>query len=119
MTDERRGAMILGAILIVAGGAFLVTNVTGFALDAAWPLFVIVPGLVLLVVGLAAPVREGSGLAVAGAITTTTGLVLAFQNATDSWATKLSSSCRFTATKPIGRSWLLTATHRPLSSSAS
>jgi hypothetical protein len=87
MTDERRGAVILGAILIVAGGVFLVTNVTGFALDAAWPLFIIVPGLVLLAASFTVGGEAGGGLAIAGSIVTTVGLILAVQEASGLYAT--------------------------------
>lgn len=87
MTDERRGAVILGAILIVAGGALLVTNLTGFALDAAWPLFIIVPGLVLVGASFAVGGEAGGGLAIAGSIVTTVGLILAVQEATGLYAT--------------------------------
>ena len=87
MTDERRGAMILGAILVVLGGAFLVSNITGFSLDAAWPLFIIVPGLVLLGASFAFGGDAGVGLAIAGSIVTTVGLVLAVQEATGLYAT--------------------------------
>ena len=87
MTDERRGAVILGAILIIAGAAFLVTNVTGFALDAAWPLFIIIPGLVLVAASFAAGGEAGGGLAIAGSIVTTVGLILAVQEATGLYAT--------------------------------
>jgi hypothetical protein len=87
MTDERRGAMILGAILVVLGGAFLVSNITGFSLDAAWPLFIIVPGLVLLGASFAFGGDAGLGLAIAGSIVTTVGLVLAVQEATGLYTT--------------------------------
>ena len=87
MTDERRGAVVLGAILIVVGGVFLFTNVTGFALDAAWPLFIIVPGLVLLAASFAVGGEAGGGLAIAGSIVTTVGLILAVQEATGLYAT--------------------------------
>ena len=87
MTDERRGAIVLGAILIVVGGAFLVTNVTGFSFDAAWPLFVIVPGLALLGASFTTRTEAGVGLAIAGSIVTTVGLVLAAQEATGLYAT--------------------------------
>ena len=87
MNDERRGAVVLGAILIVVGGVFLVTNVTGFSLDAAWPLFIIVPGLVLLAASFAAGGEAGGGLAIAGSIVTTVGLILAVQEATGLYAT--------------------------------
>ena len=52
-----------------------------------WPLFVIVPGILLMGASLVVGRPEGSGLAVAGAITTVVGLVLAVQNATGLWAT--------------------------------
>ena len=87
MTDERRGAVILGAILIVAGGVFLVTNLTGFTLDAAWPLFVIVPGLVLVGASFTVRGEAGGGLAIAGSIVTTVGLILAVQEASGLYAT--------------------------------
>ena len=89
MTDERRGAVVLGALLIVLGGVFLVTNLTGFSFDAAWPLFIIVPGLVLLGASFAVGGEAGGGLAIAGSIVTTVGLILAVQEATGlyaSWA---------------------------------
>lgn len=84
----RRGSVVLGIVLIVVGALFFVDRVTD--LDIArfgWPLFVIVPGILLLVAGLTMPGNEGSGLAVAGSITTIVGLILAVQNATDLWAT--------------------------------
>jgi hypothetical protein len=87
MTDERRSALVLGAILIVVGGAFLLGNVTGFSLDAAWPLFIIIPGLVLFGASFAADGDAGVGLAIAGSIVTTVGLVLAVQEATGLYAT--------------------------------
>src|SRR5262245_12297984 len=87
MNDERRGAIVLGAILIIVGGVFLVTNVTGFAIGAAWPLFIIVPGLVLLAAAFAAGGEAGGGLAIAGSIVTTVGLIMAVQEATGLYAT--------------------------------
>jgi len=87
MNDERRGAAILGAILILVGAAFLVSNATGFELDAAWPLFVIVPGLVLLGASFAVGGEGGGGMAIAGSIVTTVGLILAVQEATGLYAT--------------------------------
>jgi hypothetical protein len=87
VTDERRGALILGAILIVVGGAFLLSNVTGFPLDSAWPLFIIIPGLVLFGASFAAGGDAGVGRAIAGSIVTTVGLVLAVQEATGLYTT--------------------------------
>ena len=86
--DARRTSVVIGIVLIGLGALFLLER--ALDLDLArfgWPLFVIVPGLVLFAAGLSAGGREGSGLAVAGGIVTTVGLVLAVQNATDLWAT--------------------------------
>jgi hypothetical protein len=86
--SQGRGGVVVGLVLIGLGALFLLERVTRIDLAAAgWPLFVIVPGVVLLGWGVAAPGREGSGLAVAGGITTVVGLILAVQNATDLWAT--------------------------------
>lgn len=84
----RRGSVVLGIALIVVGALFFIDRVTN--LDIArfgWPLFVIVPGALLLVVGLSMPGNEGSGLTVAGSITTIVGVILAVQNTTGLWAT--------------------------------
>ena len=83
-----RGGLVVGAVLIVLGALFLAERAIGFDLGRfGWPLFVIVPGVLLLGASLVVDDREGAGLAVAGAITTVVGLVLAFQNATGLWAT--------------------------------
>jgi hypothetical protein len=88
VSSPNRGALILGGVLILLGLFFLAERFLDIDLGRyGWPLFVIVPGLILLVVGLTGPVPEGAGLTVAGTITTVTGLVLAFQNATGLWAT--------------------------------
>jgi hypothetical protein len=89
MNDERRGAVILGAILIIVGGVFLVSNATGFELEAAWPLFIIVPGLVLVAAAFMIGGEPGVGFAIAGSIVTTVGVILAVQEATglyETWA---------------------------------
>jgi len=82
-----QGGLALGVLLIVVGGLFL----AGEQLNAdwsryGWPIFVIVPGLVLLVLGLAIPNEAGLGLAIPGGIIATVGLILAFQDATDTYA---------------------------------
>jgi hypothetical protein len=82
------GALIFGLLLILAGAAFLVSNLTGFDIGRyGWPIFVIVPGLFLLILGLLIPSEAGLGAAIPGGIITTVGLVLAFQDATDAYAT--------------------------------
>ena len=87
-SQANRPGIIVGAILIVVGLLFLAERL--FDIDLGhygWPLFVILPGVLLFLASLVAPPREGVGLAVAGAITSVVGLILAFQNATDLWAT--------------------------------
>jgi len=84
---ERRGsgsAAALGAILIVGGLLFLGADYLNLDVGRyGWPLYVIGPGLGLLVLGLTQ--RHGSGLAIGGSVITMIGLVLLYQNATDRW----------------------------------
>jgi hypothetical protein len=91
---ERRantGTVLLGVLLVVVGLLYLAGRYLpppAVEVDVGhygWPLFVIVPGLVLLGFGLV--VRDLSGLCVPGAIVTITGLVLAAQNTFDLFAT--------------------------------
>jgi hypothetical protein len=82
-----RGALAFGLILIVLGAIFLASET--FNLDLSrygWPMFVIVPGLVLLALGLVIPNEAGLGLAIPGSIVTATGLVLLFQDTTGAYA---------------------------------
>jgi hypothetical protein len=78
----------LGGLLVLLGLLVL----AGQALDlevgrVAWPLFVIVPGLALLGLGLASAGRGGELLATVGGLVTTAGVVLAVQNASDRFDT--------------------------------
>jgi hypothetical protein len=74
----------LGIVLVVLGLFALLVAVSGLDLTQyGWPLFVIVPGLTLLVVGF---VGVGPGASIPGGIVTTLGLLLAYQNATGDWA---------------------------------
>jgi hypothetical protein len=83
-----RGPLALGLVLMLVGAAFLLTEQLHFDwARQGWPVFIIVPGLVLLIVGLAIPNDAGLGAAIPGAIVTTVGLVLASQEATDSYET--------------------------------
>jgi hypothetical protein len=85
--DGERGKLAVGVLLIALGAMFLAGE--QFKLDVAhygWPVFVIVPGVILLVAGLAIPHEAGLGLAIPGGIVTTVGLILAFQQVTDAWA---------------------------------
>ena len=74
----------LGVVLVVVGIFALGVVVLGVDLTQyGWPLFVIVPGLTLLVVGF---VGGGAGASVPGGIVTKLGLVLAYQSSTGDWA---------------------------------
>lgn len=82
------GEAALGGLLVLLGLVVLL----GQALDlevgrVAWPVFVIVPGLGLLGLGLASAGRLGEVLAMAGGVVTMAGVVLAVQNATDRFET--------------------------------
>jgi len=71
-------------VLVVVGIFALGVVVLGVDLTQyGWPLFVIVPGLTLLVVGF---VGGGAGASVPGGIVTMLGLVLAYQSSTGDWA---------------------------------
>jgi hypothetical protein len=83
-----QGAALLGAALIVLGLIFFAGQQLNLDIGAAaWPFYVIAPGLALVTLGLTQ--RRGSGLTIAGSVVTMVGLVLLYQNATDrfeSWA---------------------------------
>ncbi len=80
----RRGAGVaVGVVLVVVGLFYLLVQL--FAIDLSsfgWPLYIIIPGLTLLVVGF---FSLGTGAAIPGGILTMVGLVLAYQNSTGNW----------------------------------
>jgi hypothetical protein len=110
--DSRRrwrgGETTLGGLLLLLGIVVLLGQ--AFEVDlgrVGWPFFVIVPGLGLLEMGLAAAGRLGEVLATAGGVVTMVGLVLLVQNASDrfdTWA--YAWTLAFLAGAGIGR-WLL------------
>jgi hypothetical protein len=110
--DARRrwpgGEAALGGLLVVLGILVLLGQALDLELgEVAWPLFVVVPGLGLLGLGLAAAGRLGEVLATAGGVVTMVGLVLLVQNATDrfdTWA--YAWTLVFLVGPGIGR-WLL------------
>jgi hypothetical protein len=87
-----RAPTVVGGVLLIGVGVLLLA-VNSFGLQLpfdfgriGWPVFVIAPGVVLLIVGLVASGEPGVGLAVAGGIVTTVGSILAYQSATDHWS---------------------------------
>lgn len=79
MITQRR----TGTVLVALGILFLIGRIVG---GFGWPLFVMAPGLVLLLVALMGP-RSAAGLAVPGSIVTMVGLVLFAQDATGRFET--------------------------------
>jgi hypothetical protein len=82
---RRRGgsSTALGIVLVVVGLFALGVVVFGIDLTSyGWPLFVIIPGLTLLVLGF---VGLGPGASIPGGILTMLGLVLAYQSASGDW----------------------------------
>jgi hypothetical protein len=81
---------VIGLILVALGLLFLADR--ALALDLGrlgWPLFIIGPGLLLLVAGLLTGGGTGMGMTVPGSVVTTVGLILLYQDRTDhyeSWA---------------------------------
>jgi hypothetical protein len=73
----------LGIVLVVVGLFALLIVLSGVDLTQnGWPLFIIIPGLTLLVVGF---VSFGGVATVPGGIVTMLGLVLAYSNSTGDW----------------------------------
>jgi hypothetical protein len=85
--EEHRGSggvAALGALLVVLGLIFLAGGYLNFDFGRyGWPLYVIGPGLALVVLGLTQ--RNGSGLTIAGSVITMVGLVLGYQNVAGHW----------------------------------
>ncbi len=84
-------AVLLGTVLILTGLGYIAFEIIPryfLEIDLAhygWPIFVIVPGIVLIGVGGTA--HEMGGLCVPGAVVTMAGLVLFVQNIFDLFAT--------------------------------
>lgn len=88
---SRVSAVVVGLLLIAVGVVFLAVQSLGWQLPfdlgrVGWPLFIVAPGAVLLVVGLTLPAEPGVGLSIAGGIVTTVGLLLAYQSVYDHYA---------------------------------
>jgi hypothetical protein len=83
-------ARMFGLLLVAVGIFFLLEEVFGLHLSsAAWPFCIIAPSVVLLIGAISIEGSFGEPLAILGGIITGTGLLLGYQDATDtydSWA---------------------------------
>jgi hypothetical protein len=78
-------SVALGIVLVVVGLFALLVSFAGVDLTQyGWPLFVIIPGLTLLIVGF---LGVGQGASIPGGVVTVLGLLLAYQSSTGDWAT--------------------------------
>jgi len=90
MRSDRLGStrIVLGSAILVVGLLLLLGRLIDLDLGALWPLFVLIPGGMLLVSGLAAaPGGSGTAATVSGSQLTGLGLLLLFQNLTGWWQT--------------------------------
>ena len=79
---------MFGIILVVGGALLLVGRLTDLTLGpSAWPLWLIVPGVAMVIGSFAIPPRGGLGLAIPGAILAMLGSVLWVQSATGLYST--------------------------------
>jgi hypothetical protein len=84
--------LAVGAGLVLFGLLFLCVQLGGalFHLDLGrflWPFYILVPGVLLYIWGVAVRSKAGIGLAIAGSQVTMVGLILLFQAVTGLWAT--------------------------------
>jgi uncharacterized membrane protein HdeD (DUF308 family) len=85
---SKRGNTVIAILLIGLGVLFLLKPVVNIDIGHyAWPFFVIVPGVMLLVTAFGVGDSAGEPLAMLGTVVTVAGLILLFQNLTDQWAT--------------------------------
>ena len=89
MSRPTPAGLVFGIMLVVAGSVILVSRVTDLAPPGAssWPLWLIVPGVAMVIGSFAIPPRGGLGLAIPGAILAMVGVVLWFQAAYNLYAT--------------------------------
>jgi hypothetical protein len=81
-TRRYGSSVALGVVLVVLGLFALLVQFTGFDASGSWPLFVVIPGVTLLLIGF---LSLGTGALIPGAILTVIGLILAYMNATQDW----------------------------------
>jgi hypothetical protein len=84
-TSPQRGGLVIGLGLVLLGGGALLVQASGIAIG--WPIWVIVPGLLLLLGSFVVGGSGGSGMAAVGGIVMMTGVVLAIQEEYDLYQT--------------------------------
>ncbi|GAB4244064.1 MAG: hypothetical protein Kow00129_03480 [Thermoleophilia bacterium] len=87
MAEQRKSGLdyVLGTLLVLLGALLLADRWLGLSVwSAAWPLFVLAPGVALLVLVLAGP-RGFAVLAVPGSVLVTLGVVLMVLNSSGQW----------------------------------
>jgi hypothetical protein len=85
--ERQRGMLTVGILLVLLGLAFLAGEALNLDYNrVGWPIWVIAPGVFLLLLGLAIPYEGGLGAAIPGGLLTSVGLLLAFQDATGTYA---------------------------------
>jgi hypothetical protein len=77
--SPQRGAIIIGVALVLLGGIALLVQATG--INIGWPIWIIAPGVALILGAVAVGGPGGSGMAAVGGIVTMVGVVLAVQQA--------------------------------------
>lgn len=76
-----RNSTVLGSLLILVGAVFLLGHL--FSIDLGrygWPLFIIVPGVLILLLATGGRGAISEGLTIVGSIVTVTGLLLLYQS---------------------------------------
>lgn len=82
-----RGALFLGASLLIIGGIWLASHYLRIPLAAyVWPFAIIIPGILLFISALNMQSDSGEAFSVIGSILTSTGLLLFVQMVTHTWA---------------------------------
>ena len=83
--EQNRSNLIIGVILILAGGIFLLAQVTGLVdLGSTWPMVIIGVGAIFFI-GMVMGGKSTAALAIPGSIIVTVGLILLVQNITGWW----------------------------------
>ncbi len=83
--SPRRGGIVVGTALIVLGGVALLVQASGASIG--WPIWLIAPGVALILGAVAVGGPGGAGMASVGGILTMVGVVLAVQQANDAYRT--------------------------------